>query len=82
MDRNITIETESNTFAAAILGEDGRVSVLCVDDDEDGQPVDSDSILAWPTDAQIAAAVGFPVRFTDAGDHPTRSEAIYSRADA
>lgn len=80
MDCNITIETESNSFRAVVFDDGAVVSVLCVDDDESGRPVDGDSIWAWPTDAQIAAAVGFPVRFRDSGDHPTRVEAIYRRA--
>lgn len=75
----IPIETESNAFRAVVFDDGDAVSVICIDDDEDGQPVDGDSIRAWPTPAQIEQAVGFRVRFLDSGDHPTRCEAVYRR---
>jgi len=32
--------------------------------------------VEWPTTEECSAAVGMEVRFLDAGDHPTRCEAI------
>lgn len=80
----VTIDTEDHirrgtvgsTFEITVLSDDAdaAVSVTCIDDE-----VYSDDVT-WPTDEQIAEVVGARVHFVDAGDHPTRAEAIYRKA--
>ena len=78
------IETKhGHVFRVRVFGdteraEDASISVVCMDNDDSGQPLDGDAILAWPSNDEIGAVVGFPVRFRDSGDHPFRCEAIYA----
>lgn len=53
--------------------EDGVLSVR-TDAIVDDQGIDQ---TEWPSDAKISKAVGRKVKFHDAGDHPTDSEAIF-----
>lgn len=73
MDRTVTFETDRGfTFRAMWLGEHVGIeslSLRCTDD------VDANDIK-WPSDAEVSAAVGRPVKFWDAGDD--LDEAIYS----
>jgi len=66
--------TEFQTeFELEKLGED-RWSLLAPED------VEADEV-DWPTAAQCSAAAGVTLAFFDAGDHPTRSEAILRVVD-
>lgn len=58
----------ATTFSLTALSDD-RYSLLAP------EGVEADA-CDWPTDAQCSAAAGIAMEMFDAGDHPTRAEAI------
>jgi hypothetical protein len=57
-------------FELVDLGADDGAHALLGPEGADADDLD------WPTDAQICAALGWPACRYEAGDHPTRPEAI------
>lgn len=62
---------------------EGSYSLLCLDPvysqgvDSDGNPYDDCDVSQWPSDAELSAIVGVPVKFFDGGDHPDYPEGIF-----
>lgn len=65
---------------------EGSYSLLCLDPaysqgtDNDGNSFDDVDVSQWPTDDELSAIVGVPVKFVDGGDHPDFPEGIFHTA--
>lgn len=73
MENKFTID--GIEYTASKLDE-GRWSVRV--EDPDTCDAINNGPLYWAGDDEISAALGFAVKFHDAGDHPTAIEAIYA----